>query len=77
MKTASFQCRLGYTYNVLCHSLVSQVRVKQLKGHERMGDVSVGAHHSSLNCFGIIQNFRGISFQGRYFCAAKKPITPG
>ena len=41
-----------------------------------MGDVSADAHpQSSLNCFCANPSSRGISYQARYSCSAKKPIT--
>ena len=64
MKTASFQRRLVYTYIALWPSLVSHVYVKQLKGHQRMGDVSVVVY-TTLNCFVTNSSSCALSYQSK------------
>ena len=65
-----------YTYSVLWPILVSQVYVKQLKGHQRMGDAGVVAHYFvifELFCHKIPSS-RDISYQVRYHCAARNRL---
>ena len=75
MKTASFQCCLVYTYNVLWSSLVAHVYVNS-KRNTNVWATSAQTRtlQPSLNCFCTNASSRGISYQARYSYSDKKPV---
>ena len=64
VKTASFQCRLVYTYNVLWSNLASHVYVNRKRNTDVWAtSAQTRTPQSSLNCFCTNPSSRSIAYQ--------------